>query len=364
MKPRFRTSYDADIDRFQGRWHRAQYLLLIAVAVAAPWMLGAYYVGELSSVLVWSLAGLGLMLLVGHTGQVSLGHAAFMAIGAFTHLALMLRGWPFLPALIAATLASGISGALLALPILRLSGIYLAIATLALGILVEDLAIIAEPITGGVRGLVAPPIDMFGFTIDRYGTPIAFYYLCLSVVVLVTLAYANLLRSPTGRAFMAVRDSEISARALGVNITRTKTLAFALSCAITGLAGALYAHLAQAVNFESFLVIISIALLLQVIVGGLGSIHGAFFGAVVIVLLPQGIAIGRDLLADVGIRVAAYPGLDMAVFAVIIIVLMILEPRGLYGVWIRVRTWLELFPLYRKGMFKRARSYLKTERLK
>ncbi len=364
MKPRFKTSYDADIDRFHGRWHRAQYLILVAAALIAPWILGNYYVGELSSVLVWSLAGMGVMLLVGHTGQVSLGHAAFMAIGAFTHLALMLRGWPFLPALLAATLASGISGALLARPILRLSGIYLAIATLALGILVEDLAIVAEPVTGGVRGLVAPPIELFGFTIDRYGTPIAFYYLCLSIVVLVTLAYANLLRSPTGRAFIAVRDSEISARALGVNVTRTKTLAFALSCGITGLAGALYAHLAQAVNFESFLVIISIALLLQVIVGGLGSIHGAFFGAVVIVLLPQGIAIGRDLLADVGIRVAAYPGLDMAVFAVIIIVLMVLEPRGLYGVWLRVRTWLELFPLYRKGMFRRARSYLKTERLK
>ncbi|MCC5864587.1 MAG: branched-chain amino acid ABC transporter permease [Wenzhouxiangella sp.] len=364
MKPRFKTSYDADIDRFQGRWHRAQYLLLIVLAVAAPWVLGSYYVGELSSVLVWSLAGMGVMLLVGHTGQVSLGHAAFMAIGAFTHLALMLRGWPFLPALMAATLASGISGALLALPILRLSGIYLAIATLALGVLVEDLAIVAEPITGGVRGLAAPPIELLGMTIDRHGTPIAFYYLCLAVVVLVTLVYVNLLRSPTGRAFIAVRDSEISARALGVNITRTKTLAFALSCAITGLAGALYAHLIQAVNFESFLVIISIALLLQVIVGGLGSIHGAFFGAVVIVALPQVIAISRDVLADVGIRVAAYPGLDMAVFAVIIIVLMVLEPRGIYGIWLRVRTWFQLFPLYRKGMFRRARSYLKTERLK
>jgi len=364
MKPRFKTSYDDDIGRFQSPWHRAQYLILIALALLAPWFVGSYYIGELSSVLVWSLAGMGLMLLVGHTGQVSLGHAAFMAIGAFTHLALMLRGWPFVPALLVATVVSGLSGALLARPILRLSGIYLAIATLALGVLVEDLAIIAEPLTGGVRGLVAPPIELFGFHIDRHATPRAFYYLCLAVVVLVALAYSNLLRSPTGRAFIAIRDSEISARALGVNVTRTKTLAFALSCAITGLAGAMYAHLIQAINFESFLVIISIALLLQVIVGGLGSIHGAFFGAVVMVVLPQGIAVSRDLLADVGIRVAAYPGLDMAVFALIIVVLMVLEPRGLYGVWLRVRTWLELFPLYRKGMFRRARSYLKTERLK
>lgn len=363
-KPRFKTHYDDDINRFEGPWHRYQYLLLLGLALAAPWLLGSYYTGELSSVLVWSMAGMGVMLLVGHTGQVSLGHAAFMAIGAFVHLALMLRGWHFIPSLIVATLASGISGALLARPILRLSGIYLAIATLALGILVEDLAIVAEPVTGGVRGLVAPPIELFGLTIDRHGTPMAFYYLCLALVVLVTLAYSNLLRSPTGRAFIAVRDSEISARALGVNVTRTKTLAFALSCAITGLAGALYGHLVQAVNFESFLVIISIALLLQVIVGGLGSIHGAFFGAVVIVVLPQGIAIMRDLLSGVGIGVAAFPGLDMAVFALVIIVLMVLEPRGLYGVWLRVRTWLQLFPLYRKGLFRRARSYLKTERLK
>lgn len=364
MKPRFKTSYDDDIDLFQSWRHRAQYLLLLGLALAAPWVLGNYYLGELTSVLVWSLAGMGLMLLIGHTGQVSLGHAAFMAIGAFAHLALLLRGWPFLPALLAATLLSGISGALLARPILRLSGIYLAIATLALGVLVEDIAIIAEPFTGGVRGLVAPPIELLGFSIDRHATPRAFYYLCLAVVIAVTLAYANLLRSPTGRAFIAVRDSEISARALGVDVTRTKTLAFALSCAITGLAGALYAHLAQAINFESFLVVISITLLLQVIVGGLGSIHGAFFGAVVIVLLPQAIAIGRDLLAGAGLRIAAYPGLDMAVFALIIILLMVLEPRGMFGIWLRIRTWFELFPLYRKGLFQRSRSYLKTERMR
>jgi branched-chain amino acid transport system permease protein len=365
MKARFRTSYDDDINLFKGAWHRWQYLILLALAIAAPWLVGAYYIGELTALLIWSLAGLGVMLLVGHTGQVSLGHAAFMAIGAFTHLALMARGLHFLPSILTATLFTGLAGALLSRPILRLSGIYLAIATLALGVLVEDIAIIAEPITGGVRGVIAPPIELFGLSVDRYGTPAIFYYLCLGIVVLVTLAYVNLLRSPTGRSFLAVRDSEISAKALGINVARTKTLAFALSCAITGLAGALYAHLVQAVNFESFLVIISIALLLQVIVGGLGSIHGAFFGAVIIVMLPQGISMLRDGLQEyAGLRIAAYPGLDMAVFALIIVILMISEPRGLYGIWLRVRTFFELFPLYRKGLFRRSRSYLKTERMR
>ena len=165
--------------------------------------------------------------------------------------------------------------------------------------------------------------------------------------------------------FLRARNFEYvrAARALGVNVARAKTLSFSLSCAITGLAGALYAHLAQAVNYESFLVLISITLLLQVVIGGLGSVHGAFFGAIVVVLLPQLIAIARDFLDNAaGIKIAAYPGMDTALFALLILLMVIYEPRGLYGVWFKVRTWLQLFPLYRKGMFRRTRTYLKTER--
>ncbi|HCQ34802.1 MAG TPA: branched-chain amino acid ABC transporter permease, partial [Alcanivorax sp.] len=216
MSNRFKSRYDDDINLFEGRWHLAQYALLVALLLAAPWLLGTYYLGELTAVLIWSLAGLGLMLISGHTGQVSLGHAAFMAIGAFTNLALMMRGWHFIPALLASAVTSGVLGAIISRPILRMSGIYLAIATLALSIIIEDVSIIAEPITGGVAGLFAPPIDMFGLKIDRYTSPAAFYYLCLTVLVIVTLGYLNLLRSASGRSFLAVRDSEVSARALGV----------------------------------------------------------------------------------------------------------------------------------------------------
>ncbi len=365
MRILFKNSYDDDINLFEDRRHLLKYAALLVLALLLPWLIGNYYIGELTSVVIWSLAGLGLMLIAGHTGQVSLGHAAFMAIGAFAHLALMIRGWHFVPALLASGLISGVAGALIARPLGRMSGIYLAIATLALSIIIEDIAIVAQPITGGVAGLFAPAIQFFGFQIDRYGTPIAFYYLCLTVLVLVTLCYVNLLRSPTGRSFLAVRDSEVSARALGINVASTKTIAFALSCAITGLAGALYAHLAQAVNYESFLVLISITLLLQVVIGGLGSIHGAFFGAFVVVLLPQSISIFREFInTSTPISLAAYPGMDTAVFALIILLMIIYEPRGLYGLWLRLRTWLELFPLYRKGMFRRTRTYLKTERMR
>ncbi|ALO44985.1 branched-chain amino acid ABC transporter permease [Pseudohongiella spirulinae] len=365
MRVIFKSSYDDDINLFEDRRHLIKYAILLVIALVIPWIVNSYYVGELTSVVIWALAGLGLMLIAGHTGQVSLGHAAFMAIGAFSHLALMMRGWHFVPALIASGLLTGLAGALIARPLGRMSGIYLAIATLALSIIIEDIAIVAEPITGGVAGLFAPAIDFFGYQIDRYGTPVAFYYLCLSVLVLVTLAYANLLRSATGRSFLAIRDSEVSARALGVNVARAKTIAFALSCAITGLAGALYAHLAQAVNYESFLVLISITLLLQVVIGGLGSVHGAFFGAFVVVLLPQTISITREFInSSTPFSLAAYPGMDTALFALIILLMIIYEPRGLYGLWIRLRTWLELFPLYRKGMFRRTRTYLKTERMR
>lgn len=365
MRVIFKNSYDNDINLFEDRVHLLKYAVLLLAALVMPWVISAYYVGELTSVLIWSLAGLGLMLSAGHTGQVSLGHAAFMAIGAFSHLALMLRGWPFVPALIASGVISGLAGALIARPLGRMSGIYLAIATLALSIIIEDVAIVATPVTGGIAGLFAPPIEFFGLMIDRYGTPRAFYYLCLTVLIIVTIAYANLLRSPTGRSFLAVRDSEVSARALGVNVPRAKTVSFALSCAITGLAGALYAHQAQAVNYESFLVLISITLLLQVVVGGLGSMHGAFFGAFVVVLLPQMISMSRSFInSSTPFNLGAYPGMDTAVFALIILLMIIYEPRGIYGIWIRLRTWLELFPLYRKGMFRRTRTYLKTERMR
>jgi branched-chain amino acid transport system permease protein len=365
MRVIFKNSYDNDINLFEDRVHLLKYAALLLAALVMPWVISAYYVGELTSVLIWSLAGLGLMLSAGHTGQVSLGHAAFMAIGAFSHLALMLRGWPFVPALIASGVISGLAGALIARPLGRMSGIYLAIATLALSIIIEDVAIVATPVTGGIAGLFAPPIEFFGLMIDRYGTPRAFYYLCLTVLIIVTIAYANLLRSPSGRSFLAVRDSEVSARALGVNVPRAKTVSFALSCAITGLAGALYAHQAQAVNYESFLVLISITLLLQVVVGGLGSMHGAFFGAFVVVLLPQMISMSRSFInSSTPFNLGAYPGMDTAVFALIILLMIIYEPRGIYGIWIRLRTWLELFPLYRKGMFRRTRTYLKTERMR
>jgi branched-chain amino acid transport system permease protein len=272
---------------------------------------------------------------------------------------------PFLLACACAGLFAGLFGALIAVPAVRLSGIYLAIATLAVFVIVEEMVILLDPITGGVGGIMAPSITIFGVSFDRYGSLTNFYWLVLAVVILVTLFYANLLRSPTGRSFLAVRDSEVSARALGINVTRTRALAFGLSSGVTGLAGALMGHYIGFFNYELFSIFISINLLLVVTIGGLGFIQGAFLGALLITGLPQVIAILRDgLNANFGIDLSAVPGLDTMVFSVLLLLFIIFEPTGLYGRWLKIRTWFEIFPLARRDMFRRQKSYLKTERMR
>lgn len=366
MRTVFKTRYDQDIDLFRDARAAGWYGALVLMAVLAPWLVSEYLLGELTMMLLWAIAGMGLMLLTGHAGQPSLGHAAFLACGAYAEVWLVDRaGVPFLLALPLAGLFAGAVGALVAIPALRLSGIYLAIATLAIGIIVEDLILLASPVTGGVAGVVAPPITVFGFEIDRWARPGAFYGLTLLVAIAVTLAYRNLLRAPTGRAFLAIRDSELAARAIGVRVAAAKTLAFALSCCVTGLAGALLAHFLVAFNYELFLVSTSIQLLLMITVGGLASIHGAYLGAAVVVLLPQLITILRDAVAGTfGWQNTVIPGLETGLFAALIIAFVLLEPAGLYGRWLKIRAWFDLFPLARREHFDRPRSFLRTERMR
>ena len=366
MRTVFKTAYDADINLFRHRAHAGWYILLIAAALALPLFLGTFGVGEATNLLIWAIACMGLMVLVGQTGQASLGHAAFLAVGCYANTLLQLNlGLPFIISFPLCGLIAGISGALIAFPMTRLHGIYLAIGTLAISILADDLIVLAEPVTNGVIGLMAPDIQIFGFSFNRYANPNRLYYLVLAVTLLVVFAYRNLQRSPLGRSFAAIRDSEISAQAMGVNVARTKAVSFGISAGITGLAGALIGHFAGIFNNETFNIIISIQLLLAIVIGGLGSIHGAFFGAAVVALLPQGISMARDLLTEAfGGGSIAIPGIESAIFGAILILFILFEPMGIYGRWLKVRTYFELFPFYRRDMFRRQKSYLKTERMR
>ncbi|MEY3446948.1 MAG: hypothetical protein RIR45_1703, partial [Pseudomonadota bacterium] len=226
-------------------------------------------------VLIYSVAGLGLMLLAGFTGLFSLGHAAFLGVGAYTQAVLTNAGVPFPVALACAAGLSASVGLVVGLPALRVKGIYLGMATLSFGFIVEEILARWESVTGGNAGIHIKKPDMFGWVLE---TGDQFYWLCLVITVLATLGILNLLRSPTGRAFVAIRDSEISAQSMGIHLAYYKTLSFALSAALAGVAGALYAHKLQFISPDQFNILQSIDLLLMIVIGGAGSVMARFWG--------------------------------------------------------------------------------------
>jgi branched-chain amino acid transport system permease protein len=354
----FKTDYDQDLRLAKHGGHVLWYSLLMAFLLVAPWLLPPYWLAQLTFVLIYAVVGLGLMLLAGFTGQFSIGHAAFLGVGAYTQAVLVNAGWPFPLALACATGLSAIVGIAIGVPALRVKGIYLGIATLAFGFIVEEGMARWESVTGGNAGLHVKDPALFGWTLS---SDAEFYFLCLVVTVLSTLAILNLLRSPTGRAFVAIRDSEISAQSMGIHLARYKTLSFAISAALAGLAGALYAHKIKFLSPEQFNIVQSIDLLLLVVIGGLGSVHGAFLGAIFLITMPQLISLGKDYLPQ---SVGQSPGLQAVVYGVVLVAFVMFEPHGLYGRWLKIRTYLQLFPFYRAGMFRRQKAFQKSDRLK
>ncbi len=358
MRFLFKTDYNQDVKLAKHGGHTFWYGLLGLFLVTAPWVIPEYWLAQLTFVFIYSIVGLGLMLLAGFTGLFSLGHAAFLGVGAYTQAIMVNAGLPFPLALACAGLLSAAVGMVVGLPALRVKGIYLGMATLAFGFIVEEVIARWEHVTGGNAGLMVQYPALFGWELDSTNE---FYFLCLIITVLATLGIVNLMRSSTGRAFVAIRDSEISAQSMGIQLARYKTLSFALSAALAGLGGALYAHKIQFLSPEQFSIIQSIDLLLMVVIGGLGSIHGAFLGAIFLIVMPQLISLGKDYLPD---AIGQAAGLQGAVYGIVLIAFVLFEPMGLYGRWLKIRTWFQLFPFYRKGMFKRQKSFQKSDRLK
>ena len=358
MRFLFKTSYEQDIRLAKHGGHVFWYAALMAVLVLLPWLFTEYWLAQVTLVLIYSIVGLGLMLLAGFTGLFSLGHAAVLGVGAYTQAVLTNAGVPFPFALIAAGAVSAAVGVVVGLPALRVKGIYLAIATLAFGFIVEEVFARWESVTGGNAGIHVKKPAMFGLVLD---TPASFYFLCLAVTVLATLGILNLLRSPTGRAFVAIRDSEISAQSMGIHLARTKALSFAISAALAGFGGALYAHKLQFISPDQFSILQSIELLLMVVIGGLGSVHGVFLGAIFLITMPQVIATAKDVLPA---AIGQAAGLQGLIYGLVLIAFVLFEPLGLYGRWLKVRTWFQIFPFYRQGLFRRQKTFQKSDRLR
>jgi branched-chain amino acid transport system permease protein len=352
----FKTTYDQDIRLVQHGGQTFWYGLLALGLLAAPAVVPEYYLSQLTFICIYGLVGVGLMLLTGYTGQVSLGHAAFLAVGAYTEAVLQANGVPFAISLPAAAVVAAFAGIVVGLPALRLTGIYLVIATMAFGFIAQEVLTRWESVTRGNLGITLRSIELFGARLDQEWE---LYYLALAVLALVVLGVLNLLRAPTGRAFVAIRDSEISAQSMGIHLARYKTVSFALSAAITGLAGALYAHKLQFISPEQFGIILSIELAMMIFVGGIGSLHGAIFGAIFLIALPQLIAVVKDYLPA---AIGHQTGLEPTVFGLILVLVIVFEPQGIYGRWVKVRHYLQSFPLYKQDLFRRQRMFMKSER--
>ncbi len=358
MQILFKTRYEDDIRFLAKTGEKIRVGLVVTALLAAPLMLQNYYLAELGLLLVYAIAGIGLMVLTGHTGQVSFGHAAFLGIGAYCHSILLSHGVPFSISILLSMALCGLIGMALGRSASKMHGFYLAIATLAFLILVETVLGEWEAVTGGHAGLKVPPLVVFGMPFRAVWQQ---YYLDLFFILLVVLGASNLFRTPIGRSFLAVRDSELSARSLGVNVEWVKIQAFGISAAITGLAGALMAHQLSYLAPEVFGVLESLKLMLMIVVGGLGSILGAIFGAVLVSLLPIGLSFLKDVLPA---AVGQQAGLEPLLFGLIIVLFIIFEPLGIYGRWMKLRYFFETFPYYRKSSFVRQKSYLKTERMR
>ena len=356
MRFDYHTRYRDSFALFRSPLERGLYLLLVLLLVVLPWLATPFVMGELSYVFILCIASLGLMMLAGYTGQVSLGHAAFVAIGAYAQAWLLGKGVPLLLSLPLAALISAAAGLLVGVPAIRVSGLYLAMVTLAFSIIVEQVIGHWSSVTGGFTGLSVPNAQILGLDL---GKPQVFYYFCLALLVVVLLALRNLLRSVIGRAFVGVRDSEAAAYALGIAASRVKVGAFALSAGVTGLAGAALAHHLKYLTPDGFTLLLSLELVLMVVIGGLGSLRGAVLGAMLISLLPSAISRIKPLLPE---AVAKQFGLEIFAFGLVLALFVLFEPAGLNGRWLKLRALLESFPLYRQDTFKRQKRYMKSER--
>ncbi len=277
--------------------------------------------------LIYAIVAIGLNLLFGYAGQFSLGHAGFFAIGAYTSAMLTLHwGMPFILALLAAGFLTAAVGFLLGFPALRLTGLYLAVATLGFGLTVPQLVIWQGAWTGGSMGLHSLPlasIPLGPLPPIVFRTDQEYYYLALSVLILLTILARNIVHSDTGRCFIAIRDSEVAARAMGVNLVRYKTTAFALSAFYAGIAGSLYAHLLHGISPEDFTIFLSIDFVTMVVLGGLGTVTGSLYGAFLLTLLQNSLT-RLPLLRD-------FKNLYIVVLGLILILTISFLPRGIAG---------------------------------
>jgi branched-chain amino acid transport system permease protein len=344
----FKTSYAADMALYPlpiARWTILAIIVLFAVIL--PVSLHEYYLSIINLSLIAIVGALGLNILVGYTGQISVGHAAFMSVGAYTAANLAVKlGLPFWITLPAGGLMAALVGAIVGIPSLRIKGLYLAIATLAGQLIIEWIINHTPAISGGAQASIqVPRPTLWGYELRSQGQ---LYFFLLFFTALAIVATLNLIRSRIGRAFVAIRDQDIAAEIIGINIYRYKLLSFAISSFYAGVCGVLYTYYLGIANYEQFQIVVSIDYLAMIIIGGLGSVLGSVLGAVFVTMLPIVLRLAMEPLAGLffspGEMSSVIASTRLVLFGGLIIFFLVVEPEGLNRLWRNIRNYFRVWP--------------------
>src|SRR5512139_815010 len=314
----FRTSYEKDIEILQTPTTKVGVAVFLAFLLVWPFLVKGEYLWVTLQILIAVIGAVGLNILTGFTGQISLGQGAFFGVGAYTTAYVTTKmGLSFWVGVPAAGLVTAMAGMVFGVPSLRLKGLYLAIATLASQFILEWIFVRWESVTGGSYGIVVPRPAIGGYVFE---SDQSYYYVVLAFTVFMVLFATNLIRTKTGRAFMAVRDHYISAEIMGISIYKYRLLSFGISSFYAGVAGALFGHALKFVSSEQFNIGVSIVYLAMIIIGGLGSIIGSIFGAIFMILLPKVLSVITEVVsADLPSIAKLAISFEQGIFGLIIV---------------------------------------------
>jgi branched-chain amino acid transport system permease protein len=339
----FRVNYKQDMALYKIPRVRYRVLLILAFFFIYPLWASSYYTSLATMAGIASIGAIGLNILTGYTGLISIGVGAFLGVGGYASAILTTKlGIPFWFAVPLAGLATAVVGALFGVPSLRLKGLYLVMATLAAQVIILFVIVRWESLTGGTAGMSVQRPELFGF---RFSTEKSYYYLVLVFLIGTALFTMNLFRTRIGRAFIAIRDRDLAAEVMGINLFKYKIYAFAISSFFIGIAGSLMGHYSRVIGPEHYDIGVSISYLAMILIGGLGSVVGSIFGAVFITLLPvvlrEGLALVGLILPALTDHFAAFRGI---VFGLVIILFLVYEPDGIAKMWRNLKDYFKLWP--------------------
>lgn len=341
-----RYEQDMAVVRTKTQWALLFAFLVLLFLLPLPQLgISTQYIRFVTTICITIVAVQGLNLLIGYTHQLSFGHIAFVAVGAYTSAILASKlGVPFWISLPLAGLVAGVVGVFFGLPSLRVKGLYLALSTLAAYFIIMYVISQWNSMTGGTSGIQVPPASLAGIVFD---TPRTYYYIVLVVTIIMVFLAKNLVRTATGRAFMAIRDNDKAAEVMGISLFKYKLLAFFLGCFFAGISGALLANSVTIIDPSYFDLTTTILYVGMLIVGGMGSITGAIFGTVFLLGLNQGAFQLAPVIAKAvpAISAGIAASFSQMVYALVIILFLVFEPRGLYHRWELFKSYYRLWPL-------------------